>query len=449
MGKSRALFGRVATPRLTKAILFFSLCIVAAFWTNTISIRPRPITANTDTNIEVNAEMFVVERDAHVDPFSTNAHLFPKVATSMSTHGVQHEHDTHSKDIQIEITHKKKADHVPKSPKNSGRMNTARKEKFSVQWADGTPRSIPHARLFGKAPGKRLYGSGTVLHFPTAVCMTTLPDRLGVREDGRNAVAESTIQDLVSQKSVSAIFLTIPMSHGHPGSKSKDHSSSVNQKVLPKWLSKYEEKVYIIRTDIDYGPSTRIIGCMFALPTEYENIITIEVDDDTGYFPSFAAGFAQYVSLNPEYAFSLSGFNRGSMVGEAGPMSLHRACQSTRDHGKLKCTESATVLEGFTGIAVRRVYLTSALEQVADAGTPLACYYGDDGFVSFALQAAGAKLRVAYDSEFNIIMFNKHNKQHDFGDKTFCVTSKVPGLSGSCPNNEAYALCESWFSSKH
>lgn len=165
-------------------------------------------------------------------------------------------------------------DQIPTS--NKIKKNHGVGDKFSVQWADGSSRSIPHSRLFGKAPGKRLYGAGPVLHFPTVACMTALPDRLGLRKDGRSAVAESTIQDLFSQESVSAIFLSVPLVHGHPTSVSKEGSTRIN-KELPKWLSKYEEKVYILRTAIDYGPSTRIIGCMFAVPAEYENIVNIEV----------------------------------------------------------------------------------------------------------------------------------------------------------------------------
>eukprot|EP00035_Acanthoeca_spectabilis_P038413 m.52880 g.52880 ORF g.52880 m.52880 type:complete len:111 (-) comp9130_c0_seq1:196-528(-) len=99
------------------------------------------------------------------------------------------------------------------------------------------------------------------------------------------------------------------------------------------------------------------------------------------------------------------------------------------------------------GLAVLRKYLHPALERVADhSEIPLACFYGDDAFVSYSVTAAGAQPRVIFDRKFNAFTFNSQQKRRqDVPDKVSCITSRVPGLTGSCPNSEAYAQCKQWF----
>ena len=74
---------------------------------------------------------------------------------------------------------------------------------------------------------------------------------------------------------------------------------------------------------MDYGPASRIVGCMFAIPERYgDTVAVIEVDDDDGYPPGFVQGFLRYLVRHPHIAVSLSGFNNGGMVGEV----RERAC---------------------------------------------------------------------------------------------------------------------------
>jgi hypothetical protein len=111
---------------------------------------------------------------------------------------------------------------------------------------------------------------------------------------------------------------------------------------------------------------------------------------------------------------------------------------------------AASILEGFMGLAVLRRYLRPELELVANHSTvPLACFYGDDSYVSYSIAAAGAQPRVVFDSTFNAFTFNKQQKgRADIPQKSFCLTSKVPGLGGSCPNMEAYQMCKAWFDNR-
>eukprot|EP00038_Savillea_parva_P011023 m.194573 g.194573 ORF g.194573 m.194573 type:complete len:420 (+) comp19223_c0_seq1:125-1384(+) len=313
--------------------------------------------------------------------------------------------------------------------------------KWWAQWADGRPRDMAEVTARLDKPNGEL---------ASVVCMTALPDRLVPVGDRSTSLTELAVQDIQAQPDL--IVLTVPMtSHQSAKPPADGHGMTTAELAIPSWVSKYEDKVVVIRTRIDYGPSTRIVGCMFAIPEELgDRVAVIEVDDDDAYPANFVEGFLTYLRRHPTSAFSLSGFaESGSMVGEAGPPSLHSACRRAADAGHLKCTMPVAILEGFMGLAVMRRYLSPELEQVANRSiTPLACFYGDDAYVSFSVAKAGAQPRVLFDKGFNAFTFNREQKRRsDVPDKMYCLTSRVPGLTGSCPNGEAYAQCKRWFES--
>mmetsp|Transcript_20338 Transcript_20338/g.52749 ORF Transcript_20338/g.52749 Transcript_20338/m.52749 type:complete len:358 (+) Transcript_20338:313-1386(+) len=297
--------------------------------------------------------------------------------------------------------------------------------KWWAQWADGRARTVDTS-VFGKPAGE----------LGSVVCMTALPDRLVPQGGRRVSLTELAVRDLVEQPDM--LVLTVPAAGQH---------ADIG---VPGWVAKYEPKLLVLRTAIDYGPATRIVGCTFAVPAALgDSVALIEVDDDDAYPANLVSGFVSYLSNYPAAAYSLSGFGAPGNLGEAGPPSLHAACPEPADAGHVKCTVEADILEGFMGIAVLRKYATAALERVGDkTETPLACFYGDDAFVSYSLAAAGAELRVVFDKNFNAFTFNRAQKSRpaaDVPDKLYCLTSHVPGLSGNCPNMEAYALCKQWF----
>lgn len=177
-------------------------------------------------------------------------------------------------------------DRVVDSPKIKRDAST----KWWGEWADGRERAIPTDR-FDKPSGE----------LASVVCMTALPERLLPADGHPKSLTELTVQDLWRQPDL--LILTVPASDAH---------------TIPAWVTQYEENVVVVRTRIDYGPSTRAVGCMFAIPEEYgDRVAIIEVDDDAAYPPNFVAGFLTYLKRHPTGAFSLSGFTaNGDMAGE-------------------------------------------------------------------------------------------------------------------------------------
>jgi hypothetical protein len=174
--------------------------------------------------------------------------------------------------------------------------------KWWAEWADGRARPFPIHKL-DKPDGT----------LASVICITALPDRLTPVTGHPTALTELAIRDLWQQADV--VVLAVPVA-------SHTDASAAGRIGVPSWIGAYEEKVVVVRTRIDYGPSTRIIGCMFAVPEEYgDKVALIEADDDDAYPPNFVSGFMAYLSRDPTSAFSLSGFaTDGNMLGEvSGP----------------------------------------------------------------------------------------------------------------------------------
>jgi hypothetical protein len=105
-----------------------------------------------------------------------------------------------------------------------------------------------------------------MLQVPIYVGLTTLPSRIGKIRNTLDSLLEQTV---VPDK----IFLSIP-------DRSLREGCSY---VLPEWLAnKALPRVEVLRCERDYGPGTKLLGC---LPQITRPACLIVVDDDLKYSP--------------------------------------------------------------------------------------------------------------------------------------------------------------------
>ncbi len=80
---------------------------------------------------------------------------------------------------------------------------------------------------------------------------------------------------------------------------------------LPDWLSEYSPLLDVIDCAEDYGPGTKLLGCLAHLPPESCLIV---VDDDMVYKPFFLNGLYLNTINNPRKSFSYYTYPAGPFV---------------------------------------------------------------------------------------------------------------------------------------
>mgnify|MGYP006908209186 CR=1 FL=1 len=127
---------------------------------------------------------------------------------------------------------------------------------------------------------------------PIYVGLTTLPSRIGrIRDTLESLVAQSVVPD--------KIFLSIP-------------ERSVREQRgydIPEWLmDEFSPRVDIVRCAEDFGPGTKLLGC---LPRITREACLILVDDDLKYSPFVIERLSREQLNSPESSFSFFVYKQG------------------------------------------------------------------------------------------------------------------------------------------
>lgn len=128
---------------------------------------------------------------------------------------------------------------------------------------------------------------------PLWVGITTLPSRI--------TLLQPTLDSLINQtKKPDKIYLSLPW-------------YSIREKseyVLPQWLSNYEQ-IEVIRCNKDYGPGTKLLGCLDRLQ---EAGCLVIADDDMIYRPFFLRNIYEAQTSNHYCSFSYWTYKLGPIT---------------------------------------------------------------------------------------------------------------------------------------
>ena len=129
---------------------------------------------------------------------------------------------------------------------------------------------------------------------PLFVGLTTLPSRIGLLRPMLDSLINQT-------KKPDRILLSLP------GWSSRENC----RYDVPDWLSSYSSLLQVIECGDDYGPGTKLLGCLDHLP---DSACLILADDDMVYKPYFLDGLYTNTINNPGISFSYYTFPAGPFV---------------------------------------------------------------------------------------------------------------------------------------
>jgi hypothetical protein len=108
------------------------------------------------------------------------------------------------------------------------------------------------------------------------------------------AAIEACVQSLLDQTvAAEKIFVCVPQNYRRFG----------DPDPLPFDLSRFGERVELVRPAQDYGPGTKLLGSLDLVPRTPEALLVL-VDDDMIYRPHMLAGFRDHFAANPGSAAS-------------------------------------------------------------------------------------------------------------------------------------------------
>lgn len=183
---------------------------------------------------------------------------------------------------------------------------------------------------------------------PVIAAMTTLPSRIGA--------IEATLVSLVGQtRPPDRILLSLPRSSRREGIGYE----------IPAFLapdSDLGRSVEIVHTEHDFGPGTKVLGC---LPAIDEPSILVLTDDDVCYAPSFLEDLVNCQGAAPDVACSYFTYRaRGLTIGQ-----------------------------GCDGFAMWSPAVSDLREWVEPQLEDPAIFHHDDVWISFFLARHGVRIR--------------------------------------------------------
>lgn len=192
------------------------------------------------------------------------------------------------------------------------------------------------------------------------ISFTTIPSRIKFLPEIIKNLKSQTLQPDI-------IYACIPYF-----SKRKN----VKYEISDDW--KFEKNVKIVRCK-DYGPATKLLGCISYEPDPDTMIITI--DDDHEYPPETVHIRVAYAMKYPDACFSLNGMDNN----------LHPInCSS-----KMNITDpTVKYIEGFGAPLYRRKYITNEMLDFFENKLSDECFLSDDLTISTWLQMQNVPLIV-------------------------------------------------------
>jgi hypothetical protein len=148
------------------------------------------------------------------------------------------------------------------------------------------------------APTSRTAGSAA-LKTGIYVSLTTIPPRM--------AGIEACVQSLLDQTvAAEKIFICVPAKYRRFG----------DPNPLPFDLSRFGDRVELVRPAQDYGPGTKLLGSLDLVPRAPAALLVL-VDDDMVYRPHMLATFRDHFAANPGSAASFHTYRyKGLPVGQ-------------------------------------------------------------------------------------------------------------------------------------
>jgi hypothetical protein len=144
---------------------------------------------------------------------------------------------------------------------------------------------------------------------------------------------------------------------------------------IPAWLTA-NDRITILRTT-DYGPATKLLGLLEQVTLPRDAII-ITLDDDIYYPKNYVMHLAAKASQHPNTAVGMAGAE--PYYDLHGLIDIHSEIGLIK---KYKHTESATILEGFAGVAYRTYFFDADIFEINNF--PEECVQSDDIYFSFYL----------------------------------------------------------------
>jgi hypothetical protein len=217
--------------------------------------------------------------------------------------------------------------------------------------------TFPHQppRVAGTAPPRRV-----------VISMSTMPGNLGSLNDTLHSLMR------LSPRRADAIYVNMPRVNRRTGEAYPEP---------PEWLLHGFERVVVNRIETDYGPITKLLGCLDK-ETDPDTLI-VTVDDDKTYKPHFLAKLVTHATIDPAAAWSLCGWGFMPFFAPQNIIPAYVPYFARGSHGR-----GVQVLQGVCGAAYRRRFFDAAgiaqLQQPAPE-----CFTADDMWISGYLNARG------------------------------------------------------------
>jgi hypothetical protein len=198
------------------------------------------------------------------------------------------------------------------------------------------------------------------------ISMTTMPGNLGSLND--------TLHSLMKLAPVrpDAIYVNVPTVNRRTGEA---------YPPPPAWLEHGFPGVIINRIETDWGPITKLVGCLDRERAPDTLIVT--VDDDKTYPPHFLAKLVHHAALDPTVAWGICGWGFMPFPPPQRVIPAYLPYIARGMHGR-----GVQVLQGVCGAAYRR----SFFEDLATLQRPAApCFTADDMWISAYLSSRGVR----------------------------------------------------------
>jgi hypothetical protein len=149
-----------------------------------------------------------------------------------------------------------------------------------------------HNKKFERCGGYKLNKKDVKTSYKIVTSCTTSPTRISKMKETFSTLKKQTV-------SPNYMFLNLPYVYGRT-------NETYN---IPEYILK-DESIVINRLDMDYGPSTKLVGAILAIPKDQNTWIIVH-DDDQLYLQNTVETYVDYINKysSNKIAFTIAGFN--------------------------------------------------------------------------------------------------------------------------------------------
>jgi hypothetical protein len=210
----------------------------------------------------------------------------------------------------------------------------------------------------------------TIPNYRIVLSFTSIPSRIKYIPDVLTRLKDQTFN-------VDCVYICIPY-------YSKRFKKVYDISSLSQF--KFGENVKIVRCE-DFGPATKLLGC---IPYENDpNTLIITIDDDQKYASSMINTLVAYADYYPNYAIGFHGIEKDAVT------------YTINIKNKDILSPLAYYLEGFGGVAYRRKFISKEMINYFNNHLTPECLFSDDLVVSKWLEIQGIKRLKICDEKNN------------------------------------------------